>query len=776
MANNSFIKYLLNPRNWWLPLLIIFCVSATGVFLIGKHTYTEAPPIASFVSKQRTAVFTNQDVLMGQTVFQKYALMEYGTMFGDGGYRGPDFTAEALHNISQYMNDYYIKQNNNDANAGLIKQGIAQQVKDELKKNVYQSNTNSVALSDAQVYAANELVKYYTNKFTDASFAESMHPSKYITDSNELKSLTAFFFWGAWVCAVDRPGETYSYTHNWPYDPQSGNTPTAPIILWSIIGSLGLILGLGIVLYFHGKLEKLNDDMFTSKLESFMTKDDIKHFQPTAIQLATFKYFYVAMLLFAIQVLAGILTIHDFVGFTNFFGIDLSKNLPITVTRSWHVQLSLIWISACWIGGSFFMMSLISPTQPTGQLKLINTVFWLTVILTGGSFAGMLLGPKGLLAAKNWYWFGNQGWEYVELGKVWQIILGVVFIIWAIAIYRGIKPVLKLKQPWALPNWLVYATFSIIILLMSGFIATPQTNFVIADFWRWMVVHMWAEAFFEVFTTVLIGYFMVMMGLVSRQAAIRVIYLATLLFLGSGLLGISHNFYWNAKPVFTMALGSVFSTLQVVPLVLLTLEAWRFSKLPKLLEQNNGVNGDYRKQFGFSEVFLFLLGVNFWNFFGAGVMGFIINLPIANYYEHGTYLTVNHGHAALMGVYGNLALAAILFCCQLLFKSDFWKPRIIKTVFWSINIGLLLMVLMDLFPAGLWQFKTVTENGLWYARSNRFIDSAGFQTLSWMRIAGGATFTLGGLIPLVWFITGGKKWLKEKTKNHNTKTNIQELV
>ncbi|HEX3025012.1 MAG TPA: hypothetical protein VHP12_07355, partial [Chitinophagaceae bacterium] len=289
MANNSFIKYLLNPRNWWLPLLIIFCVSATGVFLIGKHTYTEAPPIASFVSKQRTAVFTNQDVLMGQTVFQKYALMEYGTMFGDGGYRGPDFTAEALHNISQYMNDYYIKQNNNDANAGLINQGIAQQVKDELKKNVYQSNTNSVALSDAQVYAANELVKYYTNKFTDASFAESMHPSKYITDSNELKSLTAFFFWGAWVCAVDRPGETYSYTHNWPYDPQSGNTPTAPIILWSIIGSLGLILGLGIVLYFHGKLEKLNDDMFTSKLESFMTKDDIKHFQPTAIQLATFK-------------------------------------------------------------------------------------------------------------------------------------------------------------------------------------------------------------------------------------------------------------------------------------------------------------------------------------------------------------------------------------------------------------------------------------------------------------------------------------------------------
>ncbi|MBS1666348.1 MAG: cbb3-type cytochrome c oxidase subunit I [Bacteroidetes bacterium] len=762
MENKSFIKYLLNPKNWWFPLLTIFCVSATGVFLIGKHTYTEAPPIASFLTKQGENVFTKEDILNGQEVFQKYALMEYGTMFGDGGYRGPDFTAEALHNISQSMNDYYAKQNsgNVNENAALLKQGIAQQVKDELKKNVYQSSENSVALSDAQVYAANELVKYYSNKFTNASFAEAMHPAKYITDANEIKSLTAFFFWGAWVCAVDRPGETYSYTHNWPYDPQAGNTPTAPIILWSIIGSLGLILGLGIVLFYHGKLEKLNDEVFTSKSQSFMTRDDIKNFHPTAIQRATYKYFYVAMLLFAIQVLAGILTIHDFVGFTKFFGVDISENIPVTVTRSWHIQLSLIWISACWIGGSFFMMSLVSPKQTAGQLKLINTIFWLTVILTGGSFAGMLLGPQGLLAANKWYWFGNQGWEYVELGKAWQIILGVVFIIWAVTIYRGIKPVLKVNQPWALPNWLVYATFSIIILLMSGFIATPRTNFVIADFWRWMVVHMWAEAFFEVFTTVLIGYFMVMMGLVSRQATIRVIYLATLLFLGSGLLGISHNFYWNAKPVFTMALGSVFSTLQVVPLVLLTLEAWRFKKLPKLLEQNNGVNGDYRKQFGFSEVFLFLLGVNFWNFFGAGVMGFIINLPIANYYEHGTYLTVNHGHAALMGVYGNLALAAILFCCQLLFKSNFWNPRIIKTVFWSINVGLLLMVLMDLFPAGVWQFKTVTESGLWYARSNQFIDSAGFQTLSWMRILGGAIFTLGGVIPLTWFILSRRKNLK----------------
>ncbi|MFZ5977511.1 MAG: nitric-oxide reductase large subunit [Bacteroidota bacterium] len=775
MAKNNFIRYLLNPKNWWLPLLVIFVISIAGVTMIGLHTYTEAPPIPNYVSAKNETVFSKEEVLKGQALFQKYALMEYGSMFGDGANRGPDYTAEALHYVSQYMNDYYLSRLKAGANSNLLKKGVAEQVKAEIKSNHYSKDNNSVTLSDAQVFAIRELIKYYHQKFTNPSSSGAFKPDGYISDENEIRSLTAFFFWGSWVCGVERPGEHYSYTHNWPYDPTAGNTPSATIILWSIIGSLGLIFGLGIVLFYHGKLDKLGDDVYTKKAEPFMTKGDIQKFQPDAIQKNTYKFFYVATILFAVQVLAGILTVHYFLGFINFFGFNISEALPITVTRSWHVQLSILWISICWIGASFFMMSFVSPNQSKKQVTLINTIFWLTVLLVGGSFVGMLLGPKGL-AGKNWYLLGNQGWEYVELGKLWQIILGVVFIIWAVTIYRGIKPTMKLKQPWALPNWLVYATFSIILLLISGFIATPKTNFVIADFWRWMVVHMWAEAFFEVFTTVLIGYFMVLMGLVSRQAVIRVIYLATLLFLGSGLLGISHNFYWNAKPVFTMALGSVFSTLQVIPLVLLTLEAWRFSKLPKLLETNNRINGDLNKCFGFSEVFLFLVAVNFWNFFGAGVLGFIINLPIANYYEHGTYLTVNHGHAALMGVYGNLAVAAVLFCCQLLFKADWWKPKLIKTVFWSINIGLLLMVLLDLFPAGIYQFKTATEQGLWYARSSAFIESSGFQTLTWLRIVGGSIFTVGGVIPLVWFITSRRKGLKKDENNDTIQSKTDENI
>jgi len=739
------VAYLMNPRNWWVPLLIIFLISFAGVFMIGRQTYNDAPPVAAFVNEKSETVFSKEQVQAGKDVFHRYAFMEYGSMFGDGAYRSTDFTAEALNLLSRYMKEFYVQQQNEREDAAEAR------VKKEIKQNRYDESHDAVVVSPAQQYAAEKITGFYKSKKEEPVGKNPLQPFQLLKTDEEVKALSAFFYWGAWVCGAERPGKNYSYTHNWPYDPQAGNLPSAAVIFWSIIGSLGLIIGLGFVLYYHGRMEKLDDEAYISNAQGFMNRLNVSRYNPTASQRATYKYFYVAIAVFLIQVLAGVLTIHDFVRFINLFGWNISVDLPVTVTRSWHVQLSLLWISACWIGASLFVAPLISPHEPKRQVKWVNGLFWMIFLLVGGSFAGILLGPKGLLA-QNWRWWGSQGWEYVEMGRAWQWWLMAIFAVWFVTLLRALRPALQKKKPWALPNWLLYSTGSVIGLLVSGFIANPKTNFVIADFWRWCVIHMWAEAFFEVFTTVLVGYFMVMMGLVSRQAATRVIYIATLLFLGSGLLGISHNFYWNAKPVATMALGAVFSTLQVVPLILLTLEAWRFRKLPRLLEEKSGANGNPAQYFGMPEVFLFLLGVNFWNFLGAGVFGFIINLPFANYFEHGTYLTVNHGHAALMGVYGNLSLAAVLFCSQLLLKAPAWNAKLLRRVFWSINVGLLLMVLLDLFPSGIYQFNAVVEKGLWFARSAEFIDSVPFQTMTWLRSIGGVLFLFGGVIPLLWFL------------------------
>ena len=229
----------------------------------------------------------------------------------------------------------------------------------------------------------------------------------------------------------------------------------------------------------------------------------------------------------------------------------------------------------------------------------------------------------------------------------------------------------------------------------------------------------------------------------------RVIFLAVMLFFITATIGIAHNFYWIAKPTGIIALGSVFSTMQVLPLLLLTLDAWRMRQ-----EQANADHSQTQgnQTFVMEGVWLFILAVNFWNVFGAGVFGSLINLPIVNYFEHATYLTGNHAHAAMFGVKGNIALAGLLFCCQHLFSTESWNPKLIRTAFWSLNIGVGMMMFLDLFPAGIYQLMIVLQDGLWYARSQEVIQGTVFQTLTYFRSLGGAVFVIGGVLPLIWFV------------------------
>lgn len=761
--NDRSLSYFMDPKNWWGPLLFILVISLAGVGMIGYQTYNDAPPMSGFNSSSGEHVITRETIVKGQEVFHKYALMEFGSMFGDGAQRGPDFTAEALHLSSLYMHEFRVTEYERKEGRPVTEMEfriLKENVKDELKENRYDESEDIVILSEAQNFAVHKLREYYIDLYTKVDGSSAFPPENYISDRQELSDLSDFFFWGAWVCTAERPGSSFSYTHNWPYDPEAGNTPTSPTVVWSVIGLLAFVLACGGVLYYIGQYNQLPNSFFKAPAKDLLTLDRVANFRPTKTQQASFKFFLVAIILFMLQVFSGILTINNFTDYLGFIGIDISDELPITVTRSWHLMISLYWISTCWIASSIFILPILSKKEVKGQLPLINLLFVLLFILVGGSLAGMYLGPMGLLG-EWWRLLGHQGWEFVDLGRLYQILLMIIFVLWAVVVYRGVKPAFIKGEPWNIPNWIFYSVLGIPLLFLSGFVARPETNFVIADFWRWMVIHMWVEAFFEVFITVIVSYLMVLMGLVSRQAAIRVVYFATLLFLGTGLLGISHNFYWNAKPVATMALGSVFSTLQFVPLILLTVEAWRFKSMPSMALK--GVHSKDLGGFGFPEVFLFLIAVNFWNFFGAGVMGIIINLPIMNYFEHGTYLTVNHGHAALMGVYGNVSLAALLFACKLLLKIDRWNMKVVRFSFWSINIGLMLMVTLDLFPAGIIQFKTIVERGLWFARSDQFITGGIFESLTWLRGIGATVFFFGGVVPLTIFIASRAGSLKPTT-------------
>jgi nitric oxide reductase subunit B len=752
-----------NKKNWIAQFMIVAGISIAGLIYLGGATYTGAPPRVDYKSSTGETVISLEQIKRGQEVFHLRGLMSYGSFWGDGAERGPDFTADALHRTVMSMRSFYINEMKDRAGLLAVTQydedAIAAKVIREVHTNTFDEEAGHININDAQIHAFQELNDHYTLMFTDPEYPEAFDPAGYISDPDQIRDLTAFFFWGGWVSAANRPGETYSYTHNWPGDKAAGNTPTEATFFWSVFSIFALFVGIGAVLYVYGQMKRQPVDVFDASNGNgngmTLTTYDLENEYVRPTQRATYKFFVLAIIVFGVQVLAGIISAFDFI---RPFGISLNELIPFTVARSYHTLLQIFWFFMCWVGYTIFFLPRISKV-PRGQKLLINVLFTLCVITGAGALVGIYLGQTGMITGNMAYWFGSQGWEFMELGRFFQFTLLAAFALWIGIIYRAVKPWLTKKNLWSVPSWLLYGSSIMVGFLFFGLLVQPEMNFAISDYWRWMVVHMWVEVTFEVFTTVVIGYMLVQMGLITRLMAERVIFLAVMLFLVTATVGISHNFYWIAKPTGIIALGSVFSTLQVLPLLLLTLDAWQMRQEGHRAGKNL-VEG--KQTFVMEGVWLFILGVNFWNIFGAGVFGSVINLPIVNYYEHGTYLTGNHAHAAMFGVKGNVALAGMLFCCMQLFHKSAWNPKLVRTAFWSLNIGLAMMMFLDLFPVGLYQTWVAFTEGTWYARSQEIVTGPVFVVLTYCRSLGGAVFVIGGLLPLIWFILSRSRRLRRK--------------
>jgi nitric oxide reductase subunit B len=160
---------------------------------------------------------------------------------------------------------------------------------------------------------------------------------------------------------------------------------------------------------------------------------------------------------------------------------------------------------------------------------------------------------------------------------------------------------------------------------------------------------------------------------------------------------------------------------------------------------------------------MFLVAVGFWNFLGAGIFGFLINLPIVSYYEIGTALTANHGHAAMMGVYGMLAVGLATFCLRYLIPAERWPERAAKVSFWSLNIGLAWMCFADLFPLGLIQLYKSVSAGYFQARTLSFLTNPTNTLIEWIRFPGDLLFILGGVLPLLWICWIGVRHRVKRT-------------
>jgi nitric oxide reductase subunit B len=739
--NVSTKRGLLVSKGWIQGVVIVVLC---GFFILGMlayRTYTDQPPIPSqVVDPSGQVLFTGADVTTGQEVFLRNGLMEYGSIFGHGAYLGPDFTTDYLHRAALITIDHY---------GGASSEAAKQQTITDFKTNRYGGDTGRLSYTAAQAEAFEKLNIYYSNFFGSPTTQYGLRPSA-ITDPQQIRQLTSFFSWTAWAASTLRPNLDYSYTNNWPPEPLVGNYPTADTIVWSVLSLIALLGGIGLLLAAFGRWNFLGWHGREDQGISFRPPDAVVL---TPAQRSCAWFFLVMALLFTLQALLGGATQHYRAEIENFFGFDLAQVLPFNIARTWHLQLAIFWVSTSFLAAGIFLAPMITGREPRGQNWLSYGLLTALAIVVFGSLAGEYAGIQGWIQ-QGWSWFGNQGFEYLDLGRFWQILLSVGLLFWVIILFRGLRGRLASEHTGNMPWLFFFSALSIPAFYAVGLLARTDSHFTTTDFWRFWVVHLWVEDFLELFTTIMVAYIFVLLGVVHERVALTVIYLDILLYSVGGVVGTMHHVYFSGEPAIHMALGAFFSAAEVIPLTFLTLESWSFLQLGS----QQGLKS--RTPFPHFWAVMFLASVGFWNFVGAGVFGFLINLPIVSYYEIGTALTANHGHAAMMGVYGMLAVGLALFCLRYMIPENRWSDRAAKISFWSLNIGLAWMVFATLFPLGVLQLYHSVSVGYFDARSLQFLSNETNILLEWLRIPGDTVFILGGTLPIVYLCWLGVRRMK----------------
>lgn len=743
MDVNQRPRMVISPR--WLQVSILtFLLGFAVLGFLARLIYSEHPPIPrKVVASDGTVLFTGRDIMGGQHLFQKYGLMQYGTIFGHGAYLGPDFTAQYLHLASIDALHYYGHLGTPVAIAGV-------RVRAEAKRNRYDASTGVLTYTPGQTHGFYRLMGFYRRYFGPVETQPGLSKPT-ILDRGDIHKLTAYFSWAAWLSAARRPGRAYSYTNDWPAEPLVGNRPTAQAFIWSVYSLIALLGGIGAVLFLFGKYNILGWHRYQEeepdKALQFRPPEDVK-LAPG--QRATAWYFLVVSGLFLAQGLLGGANAHYHVEPGAFYGFRLADWLPYNLSRMWHVQLAIFFVATAYLAMAIFLAPMIARREPKHQDKLAIGLFGAVVLVVIGSLIGEAASIHGIIGIKGpWFWIGAQGWEYLDLGRLWQILLTVGMVVWVLILIRGIRSRLPQEHPGNMPWLFLYSAISIPAFYAVGMAFGKMSNFAVTDFWRFWVVHLWVEDFLELFTTIMVAYIFVLLGVVRKTTATRVIYADIILYSIGGVIGTMHHLYFSGAPAVHMALGAFFSAMEVIPLMLLTYEAWRFIQLGGQQPQECALCTP-AGQFPHKWAVMFLIAVGFWNFLGAGVFGFLINLPIVSYYEIGTQFTANHAHAALMGVYGMLAIGFFMFVARYFIPPDRKSELAMKTSFWSLNIGLAWMVFVNLVPTGTLQLLNSFRYGYWHARQPEFFQQSAVRVIEWLRFPGDALFIVGGILPVVY--------------------------
>ncbi|WP_336342654.1 nitric-oxide reductase large subunit [Halalkalicoccus ordinarius] len=717
-------------------LVVLFVANLVAMTLGAWASRERAPPIPDEIrGPNGERVVTAEQVRAGKKAFQANGLMNHGSILGNGSYFGVDLTADALALKAEFMREYYARRRGAESFEALDADGRAA-VEDRVERELdADAPRGSIArYSAAEVYAHRRIRDRYVDRYYGGA-PERGIPQNFVESPDQAARIADFALWTAWMSHTDRPGSDHSYTNDWPYVPGTGNRPTGQVLVWSTISVVLLVAGGGIGVWAYHAFD------FAEPATEAVDVPSPDEVSITPSQYAAAWYVPVAGALFVVQALVGALLAHYYVERTGLFGIgdalgiDVVSLVPFSVGRTWHVNLAVLWITTLWLAGGLFLPGLFAERDPPWQAAGATALLGALVIATVGAFAGVWLGIQGAFGTPEegelWWWLGSEGLEYLETGRFWKLLLLGALGGWTGLVLRSVR---RLDEtPTGLSHFMMYAGGSIALMFGASMLYTPETNMAVTEFWRWWVVHMWVEGVFEFFVTAVISVALVSMDLVERADAEKAILFEVFTIMAAGIVGVSHHYWWVGLPDLWVPIGTTFSTLEFVPLVFVLYRSL----------------GEYRSLKAQGEAFpytlplLFIIGSSVWNFVGGGVLGFFVNLPVINYYEHGTYLTVAHAHTATFGAFGLLALGLGAYVLRMVTPEAVWNPTWFRGAFWLTNAGLTIMTVASLLPVGFLQLRTAYTDGYDAARSLEFYEQSHVQTLLWTRTLGDTPMILG---------------------------------
>ncbi|MCD8340379.1 MAG: cbb3-type cytochrome c oxidase subunit I [Burkholderiales bacterium] len=750
-------------KGWiWALSLTVIGVFALLIY-ITYLAYVVKPPVPErVVSANGDLLFTGDDIRHGQQVFLFHGLHDNGSVFGHGAYLGPDFPSLTLHRMSlnaanELARSHFDK--NYDELTHDQKKEMDALVPQTIRTNLYDPDTQTLVFEPFREFTWSQEPEIWKEYFRDPSKNGGLH-ANYITDPKELKDLSSYFAWAAWASSAPRPGDDYTYTNNFPFDPYIGNYPTDINVTYSAVSLLFLLGGTALALFFIG----LHPGWEWQSPESYITPMVPSHMVSPANR-ALLKLVVLASFILLLQTLAGGGVAHFRAEPGSFYGWNISEIFPSNMLRTVHLQCMSLWISLGFITGGLFLSRVLGGEEIKGSKDSVDKTFWMQFVIIGGILFCIWLGLLQIWGGGLSFWIGSQGWEYLEEGRLWQILMIIGMFLWVIAVVKNVKPALKRPGTKALAIMFIIACFLIPLFFVPCLFYASQTHYTVVDVWRFWITHLWPEGMFEFFSTTVVAITFIEFGMVSREVGLRLIFLDSILIFMSGVVGTGHHWYFTGLNSFNMAAASIFSAMEVVPLVVLCAGAGAYWKTI-----SSGPAGVMIRKFKWA--LYYMLAVGFWNFIGAALFGFLINTPIVSYFEIGTYLTPNHAHTAMFGVFGNLSIALMVLVLRQACTDRQWaKHEIwIKMSFWGFNIGLALMSLMSLVPGGFYQLWDVVQNGYWHGRSVEFTMNAGMSAIGWLRMPADLIFIVFGALPF--FGVSVSIWLQHLSKKRYGETGL----